>query len=391
MAKNIYDLFNERKYGVDYLVEGVDGSLEEVKAYESIEEAVEGLEMISQESTNEAIELQAAWYLEELVIESMMYDNFEEERIGSVMEGALKEKANKAAEYIKKKWQQIKEWFASTFKAISNHFMSGEKFVAKYKNEIPDALRNATAKIKMPEIVGIHTAAERCAVMISQLKSARISGEGGKEKVLNIVGVDDKKGVGEKIKGIFFPGEVKERNVSDFSRNPELLMEWAGDRKKIVDAFKKQQKAVDEDFKEILGNLKQKAKDASAEGRDAANEIVSNFNFGLGIKNTILSTELACIKQGSKMCLAIIKKAMGKQAEAEAENPDKTARDAEGNQLAIGTRADNADGESQRLKDRKATAALKQQQQQQQRFESFVPQLEGYEFLDDNNNEEWDW
>ena len=39
MAKNIYDLFNERKYGVDYLVEGVNGEIEEVEAYESLDEA----------------------------------------------------------------------------------------------------------------------------------------------------------------------------------------------------------------------------------------------------------------------------------------------------------------------------------------------------------------
>ena len=74
MAKNIYDLFNERKYGVDYLVEGFNG-IEEVEAYESLDEASLDLLRITQECTNEAIELQAAWYLEDLVIESMMYDD----------------------------------------------------------------------------------------------------------------------------------------------------------------------------------------------------------------------------------------------------------------------------------------------------------------------------
>ena len=66
MAKNIYDLFNERKYGVDFLVEGVDASVN-VEAYEDLDEACDALDNITLESSNEVIELQAAWYLEDLV------------------------------------------------------------------------------------------------------------------------------------------------------------------------------------------------------------------------------------------------------------------------------------------------------------------------------------
>ena len=148
MAKNIYDLFNERKYGVDYLVEGYNYDEDSIEAYESLDASIEAIETITQESMNEAIELQAAWYLEELVIESMMYDDFEEERIASVMEGALKEKAGKAAEYIKKKWQQIKEWFASTFKAIANHFKSGETLVRQNGKKIDEGMKRSHLKVK---------------------------------------------------------------------------------------------------------------------------------------------------------------------------------------------------------------------------------------------------
>ena len=41
MAKNIYDLFNERKYGVDYLVEGVNGEIEEKLKLVAVEETEE--------------------------------------------------------------------------------------------------------------------------------------------------------------------------------------------------------------------------------------------------------------------------------------------------------------------------------------------------------------
>lgn len=384
MAKNIYDLFNERKYGVDYLVEGVDGSIEDVEAFESLDEASLEILNIAQESSNEAIELQAAWYLEDLVIESMMYDNFEEERILSVMEGSMKEKASKAAEYIKQKWQQIKQWFASTFKAIANHFTSGEELVKKYKNEIPKAIANSGAKVKMPKILNDPDRANaECVKIVEALKASRISGDKGKEQVLKLVGVDDKKGVGNKVKGFFF-GSVMEKPIRDFYNDANMLMQWAGGKKTILDNFKKQQKQVDDDFKEILGHLK---KAASAEGAgDKEAEIVKNFNFALNLKNSVLSAQLQCNKQMCNMALKIIRKALN-TGEAAAKDQ----------KLLTGKGIDNANDKhkydavkAERDEIMKNMQAGKDDDVEES-FNPYLPQFEAFEIIDEDENDGWDW
>lgn len=387
MAKNIYDLFNERKYGVDYLVEGVDGSIEDVEAFESLDEASLEILNIAQESSNEAIELQAAWYLEDLVIESMMYDNFEEERILSVMEGSMKEKASKAAEYIKQKWQQIKQWFASTFKAIANHFTSGEELVKKYKNEIPKAIANSGAKVKMPKILNDPDRANaECAKIVGALKASRISGDKGKEQVLKLVGVDDKKGVGNKVKGFFF-GSVMEKPIRDFYSDANMLMQWAGGKKTILDNFKKQQKQVDDDFKEILGHLK---KAASAEGAgDKEAEIVKNFNFALNLKNSVLSAQLQCNKQMCNMALKIIRKALNTGEAAAKDQKLLTDKNVTYSGNAANKKAD-ADEDMRRFQDRRTNMALSDDDVEES-FNPYLPQFEAFEIIDEDENDGCDW
>ena len=407
MAKNIYDLFNERKYGVDYLVEGVDGTIEDVEAFESLDEAALAILDIAQESSNEAIELQAAWYLEDLVIESMMYDDFEEERILSVMEGAMKEKAHKAAEYIKQKWQQIKQWFASTFKAIANHFTSGEELVKKYSNEIPKAIANSGAKVKMPKILNKPDKAnDECAKLIEALRTSRISGDKGKEQVLKLVGVDDKKSVGNKVKG-FFLGSVVEKPIRDYYRDAEMLKEWAGGKKSIIDNFKKQQKQIDDDFKDILKHLKEAAKADGAGDKEA--EIVKNFNFALNLKNSVLSAQLHCNKQVCNMALQIIRKALN-TGEAAAKDQKLIGPE------AYRTKQDREKAEAyNKAKQNDAYAQAVAKDMQDKAFgkkvadveddsnegitrysgkrmnESYLPQFEAFEIIEEEDNDDWNW
>lgn len=94
---NIFDVFNNRKLGLNYLSEGYEVEADEVEAFDDLDTAMESLEEIITESRNEVIELQSAMYLEDLVLENMMYDDFNEEEISSVMENTMKERASELA------------------------------------------------------------------------------------------------------------------------------------------------------------------------------------------------------------------------------------------------------------------------------------------------------
>lgn len=317
MAKNIYDLFNERKNGIDYLVEGLDpAEFAEMEAYEDLDEAVESLDAISMESTNEMIEFQAACYLEDLVLENMMFEEFDEEKISNVMEAAKGEKKEGLVQKIKNLWQRIKEWFARAFKTIVNHFQSGESLVAKYRKDIPKAMQQSNAKIKMrPLDKEPDGAIKQVKSMVERVKVVGKS----KEQILGLLGLSDKSGVKGKVEAIFYSGkEATEKQISAVS--PELVMKWASNKKVVIDGLKKYQKDIDGEFKEMLSALNK----GNDENKSA---MASDFQFGINLINSLISHTVVCVKQVSNACTAIIRKALAGKYDAN-KTPDTDSADA---------------------------------------------------------------
>lgn len=311
MAKNIYDLFNERKNGIDYLVEGLDpAEFADVEAFEDLDKAAEALETISMESTNEMVEFQAAMYLEDLVLENMMYDEFDEEKIQNVMEAAKEEKKEGLGQKIKNLWQKIKEWFARALRTITAHFQSGETLVAKYRKQIPQAMKQSKAKIKARPFGDPNAAINQVIAMVGRLKCVGKS----KEQILGLVGLSDKNGAKEKVENLVFTGEATEKPINGLK--PEVVMNWAGNKKIYIDALKKTQKDLDGEFKEMLSAINK------GDGKNKA-EDASNFQFGINVANTMLSHLVVCIKKVSNICTAIIRKALsGKYDANKEEKPD---------------------------------------------------------------------
>lgn len=311
MAKNIYDLFNERKNGIDCLVEGLDPTeFADIEAFEDLDKAVEALETITMESTNEMVEFQAAMYLEDLVLENMMYDDFDEEKIQNVMEAAKEEKKEGLVQKIKNLWQKIKEWFAKLFKTIVNHFQSGETLVAKYRKEIPQAMHQSKAKINMRPFKDPDGAINAVNGIVAGIK---LSGAQSKEQVLSTAGVSDKKGVQARVEELFYEGDKKvEKKLSEMKVEP--VMKWAGNKKLIIDGLKKQQKETDAEFKSILSEIQQ------GDNKNK-NEQAANFQFGISVVNSLINAEISCVKNISNVCTAIIRKAVS--GKYDAKGPDK--------------------------------------------------------------------
>lgn len=304
MSRNIYDLFNERKNGVDCLVEGCDFTLDNIEEFEDLDACAEALNQITMEATNEMIELQAAWYLEDLVIENMMYENFDEEKIQSVMEGSAKEKTSSLSEKIQNLWKKIKEWFAGAFKAITVHFQSGETLVGKYKKEIPGAMQQSKAKVKMRGLNDHEEARKQVDALVSRLETTGKS----KEQILGLVGLSDKGGTREKVENIYYSSkEATEHAISGLDW--QLVMKYAGNKKIMIDGLKKNQKDIDGKFKEILSKIK------SGDGEGKAEE-AANFQFGIGIANGLLSAEISVVSAICKACVAIIRKALAGKHDA---------------------------------------------------------------------------
>ena len=315
MAKNIYDLFNERKYGVDYLVEGYDFEEDGIEAYEDLQESANALEEITQEVLNESIELQSAYYLENLVIENMMFNNFDEDRIENVMMESVRDKFQAAKDRIQHWWKKMKEWFVGTFKAITNHFKSGEALVKQYGNKIDSAMAASHVKVKMHEYNDLLDVEGQVDVLIGAVKDAgktALDKDDARTEILSAVGASDRKDVPEKVKKIFIKEENKEQVIS--SIHVGRAKHWAGNKKSILDGLKKYQKKVDESFRNALQKLQEQERKASAEDADTASKLVANFSFALGVKNTILSTYTALTKKACKDHEMVIRRALNAPA-----------------------------------------------------------------------------
>lgn len=314
MAKNIYDLFNERKNGIDYLVEGLDPSeYANLEAYEDLDAAAEALETITTESTNELIEFQAAAYLEDLVLENMMYTDFDEEKIQATMEAAKEEKKEGLGQKIKNLWAKIKEWFARAIRTITTHFQSGETLVAKYRKQIPKAMQQSKAKISYRPFGNPDAAINQVNAMVGRLKVVGKS----KEQILGLVGLSDKGGAKEKVENLIYVKKEKVENAIS-GMKPEVVMDWAGNKKIYVDALKKSQKDLDGEFKQMLADINK------GDGKNKA-EDASNFQFGIGVANSLLSHMIVCVKAVSNVCTAIIRKALSGKFDADKE-PEKDVK-----------------------------------------------------------------
>jgi hypothetical protein len=306
MSKNIYDLFNARKNGLDCLVEGYDFNIDESMEFENLDVAAEALEQITVESTNEMLELRAAWYLEDLVIENMMYEDFDEEKISHVMEAAKGEKKEGLVQKIKGLWERIKQWFATAFRAIANHFQSGENLVAKYRKDIPVAMRQSKGKVKMREVRDF---GECVKVISNKVEALKAVGQ-SKDQILASINVSDAKGVSAMVEKVYFLGDAKEIEIKKM--NPQKVMDWAANKKIYLDALKKEQKDTDGKFKEILAEIKKGGEGKEGDEATKAAEKAANFQFGIGLLNAMLGAEIRCVKNISNACTAVIKKALAK-------------------------------------------------------------------------------
>lgn len=320
MAKNIYDLFNERKYGVDYLVEGYDYDEDSIEAYESLEAAMEALNDFTQESMNETVELQSAAYLETLVIENMMFNDFDEEKIRPIIEGSVRDKFQAAKDKIQHWWKKMKEWFVGTFKAIANHFKSGETLVKQNGKKINESMSKSHIKVKMNKYKSIDVGMKAVEHMIANVRGAGLSDaekDDAREAILGKLGCSDKKDVVERVRGVFIEEENEEQNIS--SIDPEVAKHYAGTKSKVIDGLKKQQKTIDEDFRKKLQELQEAERKATGEGVPSAERQLANFNFALGIKNVILNTQMAVIKKACNDYTMVIRRALNAPANKRAD------------------------------------------------------------------------
>ena len=299
---NIYDLFNNRKQVIN---EGFIGGEEyEYPVFESLDESIVALDELIKESVNDEIELRSAFYMEDLVLEAMMYENFNEEEMQEVIEESLKEKAGKLKDGIIKVWNKIKAWIESTAEAIRNHFLSGKKLIDKYgEKAIKNAINTCDVEVKIGWYEGYKAASAKAGALRAKLNNNNMMVSGDKQQILNAVGAKDIKGAAGLVVKCYMKAENKgTRKVKELDAGE--VVEYVANATVALDNLRKDRKDMEKTTKEAISKLDKKNENEA--------KIAENAKFMLNVRSSMISAEMKCIRKISADYRQIIIKALSK-------------------------------------------------------------------------------
>ena len=282
----------------------------EIEEFENLDIAIEALENIVMENNSDLIEFQAAAYLEDLVLENMMYDDFDEDRISGIVEAVNNERLKKIGDQVQAQWNKLKEWFTSVMRAVENFFSSGEQLLKKYKTIIPDAIKNCKAKVKMNNWNDPDTAHQKCLAKIMALTKVAFSDrsyEENKKSMLADLGVKDRAGIATMVKKEYANGEATEQLVSgiDLARATKYI----NDKKQMIRALKEVYVKLNKLFTDLINRCRQGDAIASMMPEQQMNDVKS-LNFAVGIVTAIINAEISCVKKAANDYAAVIRKAV---------------------------------------------------------------------------------
>lgn len=300
---NIYDIFNERKNGIESICEGYYFDVE-YPVFESLSDAIYALDNIIYENTKEEIEEKQQAYMEELVFESLMYKSFDMEAMEIALEGKMKEAAGKLKDGIIKVWNKIKAWIESTLETIRNHFLSGKKLIDKYgEKAIKNAINSCDVEVKIGWYENYKSAAGKAEALRGKLNNNNMMVSGDKQQILNAVGAKDVKGAADLVVKCFIKAEnkgtrkVKELNAGD-------VVEYVANATVALDNLRKNRKDMEKTTKEAISKLDKK--------NEGEAKIAENAKFMLNVRSSMISAEMKCIRKISADYRQIIIKALSK-------------------------------------------------------------------------------
>ena len=307
---NIYDLFNDRKSEIEAMCESsaVNEGIE--NEFDSIEEGLEYMDELIYESQNEMIEWQAACYMEDLVLEQMMYEEFDEEKIEYMIEGTMKERFADAGKKLSDFWEKVKKWFTSMIGKIQDYMSSGKTLLIKYgEDNITNALKNSDLQIKfhalgdpVNAIKSILAALDKLGVNIKGVKGAYQNALIAQTDL----GVSDEKSLMTAIRKLIFKTEEKMNNTPIKHLNAEHVIQYAAGYDAVSQMFKKGYKYNEMTFKEAMRYGKEYAKAKVQENYE-----VQAYYYLISLRQKMMTAFLGAYNKAAMACRSIIIKVMG--------------------------------------------------------------------------------
>ena len=304
---NIYDLFNDRKNEIESICESQQ--VEEVEnEFDSIEEGLEYMDELLQESNNDMIEWQAACYMEDLVLEQMMYEDFNANEMEFIIEESLRERFSDLGEKLNGVWENIKTWFKNMMAKLQDYMSSGEALFQKYgEGNIQQALSKSELSLKFPELGDPFAAISKIEVALQKVGSIDPTTAKGAYQNAFIdyagLGAKDEKGLMSAIKKLIFPLENPSITKVN-SLNAKVLIKYAR-YGKVKDLFNKAYKFNEMTFKQAMAAAKGK-REAEKSG-DVGGQA---YYYLLTLRQRMISAFLGAYNKAANACRSVIIKVM---------------------------------------------------------------------------------
>ena len=303
MSRNIYDIFNERRSGIDMLTE----STEVGEQYDSLEEAAYAMEEIIQENMNECIEFQAASYLEDLVLENMMFESFDEDSMKELITESIGERVQGVVERLQAAWKRIKEWFKNIRIAIGKALHANEEWIVDNESEIYFRIKECEIKVKYPMYKPWYEGSKGCKkitnILFDKGKNPNLT-EGG---LLGLIGVKSRDEIPQLVRRQFV--KLDEPQVMPINKiGAAMIVAWAGCGKKFIEEVEEIQNETDKRFADEIRRLQ-----AHQDTKDQVSAY-QNFTYVTGLAQTVTSNMVSMVRKGASDHFQIAKRVMGVRA-----------------------------------------------------------------------------
>lgn len=282
----------------------------------------------TEEFNNNAVALAGELYMDQLIVEEALFectDIRELEIVEESIKDTIKEKADKAINYIKELWKKFKAWIKNLVQVIINMFTSGAKLVEKYKSTIianhekrgsqikvkcyKYKLDETTAKKTVEDIV---THVEKTAVAGSKLnmsdasKQTRQALDGGGDGQL------DKEFMKKRAASCVREGDKTEYTLSQL--NIQDIMDVCSNKKSAIKSIKECEKTADGKFKAAIDKIKQYKPDNAdnkksvSDNKDVIGSQVKYVKKMNAMVSTFVKSYVREVKAANRACAAICRK-----------------------------------------------------------------------------------
>ena len=292
--KNIYNLIEEHK-----------------EIFDSIEES----DIMIKEFNDLAIEWQTTWYIEDLLIEQMIYEDFNEEKIERAITESLEGKWYRIRTAIDDVMRKFVEWIGNVIVKMDEKINLTKKILEKYgKKNIEIAMSKCNTKVKFLEFNDCNLVwntvtpiAYKTSIMEYDVFGKDTDNNIKKlnNDLFNVIGVKDISEIDKRIKSIFFKSDSPvEKKISEI--NSKLIMGWM-DNYGMGAVLKKVKNGTLAWGRTLKLNKK-------FEGNDNASEVIKCISNIMNVYKKLMNSIIICNLKVTNDCRVIVLKALAANA-----------------------------------------------------------------------------